>query len=71
MWNASFLFASLIWGSVGVGFLVYGTRQKAWVPTLGGVLMIMASYLASSALVMSVVCLAVAFGVYLLLSRGY
>jgi hypothetical protein len=71
MWNASFLFASLIWGSIGVGFLVYGTRQKAWVPTVGGILMITTSYCASSALAMSVICLLLALAVYILVQRGY
>jgi hypothetical protein len=71
MWSASFLFASLIWGSIGVGLLVYGKRQKSLLPTVGGLLMIVASYLASSALVMSIVCLAIGLAMYFLLRQGY
>ncbi len=71
MFNPVFLFASLVWSSIGVGFLVYGRRQKSWVPTAGGILMIMVSYFASSALSMSLICLALGVTVYLLLRQGY
>ncbi len=71
MFNPSFLFASLIWGSIGVGFLVYGRRQKEWVPSLGGILMIVASYFAGSALSMTAVCLGLGVAVYVLIRQGY
>jgi hypothetical protein len=71
MIDPTFLFASVIWGAIGTGYLVYGTRQKALVPLAGGILMITASYFAGSALVMSVICLFVALGVFLLLRAGY
>ncbi len=71
MFNPSFLFASLVWGSIGVGFLVYGTRQKSVVPMTGGILMIVASYFATSAWLMSILCLALAGAVYYLSKQGY
>jgi hypothetical protein len=71
MLSSSFLFASLIWGSIGVGFLIYGMRQKSVVPTAGGLLMIVASYFANSALSMSLICLALGIGIYLLIRQGY
>jgi hypothetical protein len=71
MFNPSFLFASLIWGSIGVGFLIYGRRQKELLPTLGGILMIGASYFAGSALSMSVICLGIGIAVYILVRQGY
>jgi hypothetical protein len=52
---SSTLFASLIWGSIGLGFAIYGKRQKAMVPLLGGILLMGSSYLISSALYMSLV----------------
>ncbi len=71
MFNSSFLFASLIWGSIGVGYFIYGKRQQSWVAMLGGLAMIAASYFAGSALVMSLVCVGIAAGVYLLVKQGY
>ena len=71
MFNAHFLLASLIWGSIGVGYFIYGKRQGAWVVMAGGVLMIAASYFASSAFVMSLICAALIVAVYVLLKRGY
>jgi hypothetical protein len=67
--NSSFLFASLFWGSVGVGYFIYGKRQSLLSPMLGGVAMIAISYLVSSALLMSLLCLAIGGAVYSLLKR--
>ena len=69
--DANFLFASLIWGSVGLAYFVYGKRAQSWVPMLGGALMILASYFIGSALIMSLVCLALILVVYVLLRQGY
>ena len=63
MFNASFLFASLIWGSIGVGFAIYGKKQRAVVPLVGGILLIAISYLISSALLMSLVGVALVAGI--------
>ncbi len=69
--NAHYLFASLIWSSVGVGYCIYGKRQQSWVPFAAGVVMIAVSYFVGSALVMSLICMALMALVYLLLRQGY
>ena len=69
--NANFLFASLLWGSIGVGYFIYGKKQGSWPPMLGGVLMVAVSYFIGSALLMSVVTLALIAAVYALLKLGY
>ncbi|HWW02847.1 MAG TPA: hypothetical protein VNZ64_24320 [Candidatus Acidoferrum sp.] len=71
MFNTSFLFASLVWGSVGVGYFIYGKKQSSWAPMVGGVLIIAISYFVASALLMSLLCLALIAGVYLVLKQGY
>jgi hypothetical protein len=71
MFNTNFLFASLIWGSVGAGYCIYGKRQSAIVPFLGGLMMIGASYFVGSWFWMSVICIALGVGVYLLAKWGY
>ena len=71
MFTASFLFASLIWGSVGTGYCIFGMKQRSWVPLLSGVLMIGVSYGVSSALLMSLACIALMGAVYWLLKQGY
>ena len=71
MFSASFLFASLVWGSVGVGYFIYGKKQQSLSPMVGGILMIIASYFIGSALLMSLVCIVVIVAVYGLLKRGY
>jgi hypothetical protein len=71
MFNPSFLFASLIWGSIGIGYFVYGKKQRSIVPTVGGILMVTASYFAGSAGAMSVICAGIMLGVYLLWRQGY
>jgi hypothetical protein len=71
MFNANFLFASLIWGSVGMGYFIFGKKQTSWVAMIGGVLMMAASYFVGSALLMSLVCIGLMAGVYFLLKQGY
>jgi hypothetical protein len=71
MFSASFLFALLVWGSVGVGYFIYGKKQQSLSPMVGGILMIIASYFISSALLMSLVCIVIIVAVYGLLKRGY
>jgi hypothetical protein len=68
--DTHFLFASLIWGSIGLGYFVYGKRQQSLTPWIGGVLIIAASYFADSVLLMSLICLGVMVGVHVLLKRG-
>ncbi len=69
--DTKFLFASLFWGSVGAGYWIYGKRQTLWSPMIGGVVMIALAYLVSSALLMTLLCLAIAVAVYYLVRRGY
>ena len=69
--DSKFLFASLIWGSVGVGYFIYGKRQQAAVPMVAGVAMVVLSYLVASWLLMSILCITLMFAVYWLLKQGY
>jgi len=71
LFDANFLFASLIWGSIGAGYFIYGKRQQSWVPMVGGIVMIAVSYVVGSALLMSLICAALMAGVYVLLRQGY
>ncbi|HEV2394919.1 MAG TPA: amino acid transport protein [Verrucomicrobiae bacterium] len=70
MFSTNFLFASLIWGSVGMGYFIYGKKQASWPPMIAGVLMMAASYF-FSALMMSLVCMGLMGAVYFLLRNGY
>lgn len=71
MFNASTLFASLLWGSVGLGYFIYGKRQLSWVPMVGGLLMMGISYFVSSALLLSLICIALATCIYVLPNIGF
>jgi hypothetical protein len=71
MFRTSFLFASLLWGSVGVGYFVYGKKQQSFSAMGGGILMILASYFVNSALLMSVLCAGIVAAVYTFIKRGY
>ena len=71
MFNTNFLFASLIWGSVGVGYFIYGKKQGSWIPMTGGILMIVVSYFVGSALLMSVISIGIIVTVHALLKKGY
>jgi hypothetical protein len=71
MFTGSFLFASLLWSSIGLGYFIYGRKQGLWVPMVGGLIMIGASYLAGTALIMSLISVATMALVYFLLKQGY
>ena len=71
MLNTNFLFASLIWGSIGLGFFIYGKKQRSWVPMSAGALMMAASYFAGSVWTMSLVCGGLLAGAVFLLKLGY
>ena len=69
--DPNFLFASLIWGSIGVGYFIYGRKQQSIVPLIGGILMVTASYLVGSAWLMSVIGVGLMAVVYVLVRNGY
>ena len=69
--NTSFLFASLLWGTIGGGYWIYGKKQREMMPMIGGVAMIAVSYFVTSWLLMSLLCTALMLAVYLLVKRGF
>jgi predicted phage tail protein len=69
--DENFLLASMIWGSVATGYLVYGWKQKAVIPLVGGAAMMAVAFLISSAWLMSLACIAVMAIVYWLAKQGY
>ena len=68
--DANFLFASLFWGSIGLGYFIYGKKQREMMPMIGGAAMIGISYLVGSWLLMTLLGLALMVAVYLLVKRG-
>ena len=46
--NTSWLLWGLIFGSVGFGFFIYGKRQKAIVPMVCGIILMIYPYFISS-----------------------
>jgi hypothetical protein len=69
--NEHYLWASCIWSAIASGYIIYGWRQRAAIPFVGGVVMTAASFLISSALLMSLACIALMFAVHWLLKQGY
>ncbi len=69
--GATSLFASLLWGSVGVGYFIYGRKQQSASAMGGGILMILISYLLGSALLLTLASLGIVLAVYCLTKHGY
>jgi hypothetical protein len=63
------LIASLIWGSIGTGFFIYGWKQQSIPPLTGGLLLIIASYFIGSPLYMSLAGIAAIAGIFWLKGR--
>jgi hypothetical protein len=64
------LFASLIWGSIGVGYWIYGKKQQSAPALIGGIALTIISFLISDPLWMSVSSIAVIAGVYFWSRQG-
>jgi hypothetical protein len=60
---SSTLFASLIWGSIGLGFAIYGKKQRAVAPLVGGIMLMGIAYVVGSALTMSLIGVALIVGI--------
>jgi hypothetical protein len=69
-WSESYLWASLIWSSIASGYVIYGWKQRSMIPFFGGLAMTAVSFLLSP-LPMSLICIALMFGVWWLMRRGY
>jgi hypothetical protein len=69
--ETSTLFASLLWGTIGVGFFIFGKKQGSAAPLIGGVVLVGLSYLVTSALWMSVWSIAVIAGIYFWSKHAY
>lgn len=65
------ILASLIWGTIGFGFFIYGKKQRSMIPLFGGILMIGVTYFVSHALWMSAACIAILLGIIYLIRMGY
>ena len=63
------IWASVLWGGIGGGYIIYGWRQKAGIPFAGGVAMSLACFL--PALWMSLASIAIMFAVWWLCRQGY
>jgi hypothetical protein len=64
-----FLFASMIWSAVAGGYLLYARRQREIPPFIGGVAMMAVSFLVASWFWMSLICIALMFGIYFQMKR--
>ncbi len=67
--NSTDLWASVLWGGIGGGYLIYGWRQRSAIPLAGGVAMSLACFL--PALPMTLVGVASIIIVYWLMKQGY
>jgi len=69
--NEHYLWASCIWGAIAGGYMIYGWRQRALLPFLGGLAITAVSFFIVSALWMSLACIALMFITHWLLKQGY
>jgi hypothetical protein len=67
--NQNALWASCLWGAIASGYCVYGWKQKSMIPWMGGFGMTAACFM-SSALSISVTCIAIMFATHWLLKRA-
>ena len=69
--DQNFLWASCIWGAIASGYMIYGWKQKAMIPFIGGLVMTAMSFVGPDALVMSIVCVVAMLAVWWMMKQGY
>jgi hypothetical protein len=67
--DPAYLFTALVWGSIGLGFFMYGKKKKRAVPLAGGILLMGISYLIKTPLSLSCISLILIAGIYLVNRR--
>lgn len=70
MFDTGFLYASLIWGTIGGGCILYGKKQGAAPPLVAGFVLLAVSFL-PSALLMSALSLLCLTAMVWATKRGY
>ena len=66
-----FIFASMFWGAVAGGYLLYARKQREIIPLVGGVAMMAVSFMVTSWFWMSLASIAIMVAVWQLCRRGY
>jgi hypothetical protein len=69
--NEGTILASMVWGSVAVGCIIYGKKQGATVPMVGGFALLAVSYLIPNSVYMSLVSVALLCGMGWFSKQGY
>ena len=68
--NTNGLMASLLWSSIGSGFLIYGWRQREPITLFGGIALgVLPYFFMDAPLLMSVGCAAIIAGIFWLRRR--
>jgi hypothetical protein len=62
--STGYLLASLIWGSIGAGFSIYGKKQRSAPAWFGGIVLIGMTYFIRDVLWMSVAAVGVIAGIW-------
>jgi hypothetical protein len=62
--DASYMIVSMLWSSIGVGFWIYGKKQRSAPPLYGGLALIAISWLIMSAFWMSLTAIGILVGIY-------
>jgi len=55
--NASALIWGVIFGSIGLGFFVYGKKQKILMPLISGIVLMAGPYFISNTIVLVTTCI--------------
>lgn len=71
MLNEGYLYASLLWGGIGSGCIIYARRVGEWTPALAGIALIVDSVAVQSPHVMWLVGAVVLVAMRYLMRRGW
>ena len=71
MFDINFLLASMVWGTIGTGCVVYGKKQAAMPALVAGLALVALSWFVRSPLLLSILSLLCLAGMVWASKRGY
>jgi hypothetical protein len=67
--STGYLIASLLWGSIGAGFIIYGKKQQSAPAWIGGLVLVGMTYFVREVLWMSLAAVGIIAGIWFWSSR--
>lgn len=71
MLNEGYMYASLFWGAIGAGCIIYARKMGEWTPAWAGIALIVVSVVVQSPLAMTLASVGILVAMRYAMRRGW